>query len=93
MLARTAIQKTVIDKHTPLGYASCVRVTFVEAPSFSAARDDYFETDEVFARFQEELARNPEVGPVLVGTHDARKMRWGQPGTGRREGLRVIYAW
>ena len=70
-----------------------VKVTFVEAPTFSAVRDEYFGTDDVFALFQEELAKNPAAGAVISGTHGARKIRWARPGRGKRGGLRIIYGY
>ncbi len=76
-----------------MGYDSFVNVIFVEAPSFTAARDEYFEDDDVFRHFQDDLAKDPEAGAVLPRTHGGRKVRWGRPGEGKRGGLRVIYGY
>ena len=37
------------------------------------------------------LAADPERGPVIPGTGGVRKLRWGQPGRGKRGGIRLIY--
>ena len=37
------------------------------------------------------LARNPEVGDVIPGTGDVRKIRWRRAGHGKRGGTRIIY--
>jgi hypothetical protein len=72
-----------------------VELYFVETPSFSRRRDDYFSSDEEFRHFQLYLLENPEAGDVIRGTHGARKIRWGdsQHATGKRGGFRVIYGY
>lgn len=37
------------------------------------------------------LAGDPEAGPVIPGSGGIRKLRWGQPGRGKRGGVRIIY--
>ena len=64
--------------------------TFVESPLFSRIVADYFSDDELSA-FQLTLAANPDLGRVIPGSGGLRKVRWGQPGRGKRGGVRVIY--
>jgi mRNA-degrading endonuclease RelE of RelBE toxin-antitoxin system len=64
---------------------------FVEAEVFSQWRDDYFEDDDSFSRFQMFLNTHPTAGDVIAGCGGVRKIRWGGRGKGKRGGLRVIY--
>ena len=43
------------------------------------------------AELQVALAADPDLGPVIPGSGGVRKLRWGQPGRGKRGGVRVIY--
>jgi mRNA-degrading endonuclease RelE of RelBE toxin-antitoxin system len=67
--------------------ASC---TFVETKLFSRLVEDYL-SDAEYARVQATLMRDPEAGPVIPGSGGVRKLRWGQPGRGKRGGIRIIY--
>ncbi len=64
--------------------------TFVETRLFSRIVARYL-TDEELADFQMAVATNPELGPVIPGAGGVRKARWGQPGRGKRGGVRIIY--
>ena len=65
---------------------------FIEAPSFSRYRDDYFD-DDGFGELQRALARDPEAGDLIPGAGGIRKLRWkdSRRGKGKRGGLRIIY--
>ena len=64
--------------------------TFVETRLFSRIVARYL-SDEEYAGMQMTLAADPERGPVIPGTGGVRKLRWGQPGRGKRGGIRLIY--
>jgi mRNA-degrading endonuclease RelE of RelBE toxin-antitoxin system len=64
--------------------------TFVEAPLFTKLVGVYL-TDRDYARPQEALSENPELGDVIPGSGGVRKVRWGMRGRGKRGGVRVIY--
>lgn len=64
--------------------------TFVETHLFTRIAGAYL-SDREYARVQETLAGNPEAGPVIPGSGGIRKLRWGQPGRGKRGGVRIIY--
>ena len=40
---------------------------------------------------QEALIEDTERGPLIPGSGGVRKLRWAQPGRGKRGGIRVIY--
>ncbi len=63
---------------------------FIELPSFSSYRDDYF-TDEQFSELQQFLITEPKNGDVVPHTGGVRKLRWKRAGMGKRGGLRVLY--
>ena len=48
-------------------------------------------TDDDYADFQRELARNPEQGDLLAGCGGVRKVRMAARGKGKSGGARVIY--
>lgn len=64
--------------------------TFIESKIFSRIRDEYL-TDDEYAQLQKALIDDPECGPVIRGAGGVRKLRWAQPGRGKRGGVRVIY--
>ena len=63
---------------------------FIELPSFSRYRDDYF-TDEQFSELQQFLMAEPKTGDVVPNTGGVRKVRWQRAGMGKRGGLRILY--
>jgi hypothetical protein len=65
-------------------------VTFVETSVFTRKIAGILD-DESYAEFQQDLARNPEKGPVIEGTGGLRKIRWKLPGKGKSGGIRIIY--
>lgn len=64
--------------------------SFIGTRLFTRLVLDYL-SDEDYTRLQEELIRDPELGPVIPGTGGVRKMRWAAPGRGKRGGYRIIY--
>jgi mRNA-degrading endonuclease RelE of RelBE toxin-antitoxin system len=65
-------------------------LTFIETRLFTRIVGNYLSDDE-YADLQVRLVADPEQGPVVPGTGGVRKLRWGQPGRGKRGGVRVIY--
>ncbi len=63
---------------------------FIELPSFSRVREDYF-TDDQFRDLQEHLIEEPKAGDVVPGSGGVRKLRWKRAGMGKRGGVRVLY--
>lgn len=49
--------------------------------------------DEEYRGLQSALVLRPEQGALIRGAHGLRKLRWRQPGRGKRGGLRVFYYW
>lgn len=64
--------------------------TFIETHLFTRLVQDYL-SNERYADLQFALVANPELGPVIAGTGGIRKLRWADPGRGKRSGYRVIY--
>ena len=64
--------------------------SFVESKLFTRLVGDYL-TDDEYSRLQAALAEAPESGAVVPGSGGVRKLRWAQPGRGKRGGIRVIY--
>lgn len=48
-------------------------------------------SDQERAEFVDFIARNPEVGDLIPASGGIRKVRWGQRGSGKRGGVRVVY--
>jgi hypothetical protein len=65
-------------------------ISFVETRLFTRLVQAYL-TDDDYARLQQMLADDPELGEVVPGTGGVRKVRWGVAGRGKRSGIRVIY--
>lgn len=65
-------------------------VTFIETKVFSKKIAALLD-DDSYADFQQELAHDPERGPVVEGTGGLRKVRWKLPGKGKSGGIRIIY--
>jgi mRNA-degrading endonuclease RelE of RelBE toxin-antitoxin system len=68
------------------------KVTFIEQPVFTRLLLDVVH-DDVYRKFQNELAANPEKGPVVKGSGGLRKARLALPGRGKSGGARVLYLW
>ena len=49
--------------------------------------------DEQLRRLLLALMLRPEQGVLIPGGAGLRKIRWSQPGRGKRGGLRVLYYW
>jgi len=64
--------------------------SFIETKLFSRLLADYL-TDDEYALLQEALAESPQRGALVPGSGGVRKVRWTQPGRGKRGGIRVIY--
>ena len=64
--------------------------SFVETKRFSRLLADYL-TDDEYALLQNALTENPERGALVPESGGVRKLRWAQPGRGKRGGIRVIY--
>ena len=64
--------------------------SFIESKLFSRLVGEYL-TDDEYARLQIALIDAPESGALVAGSGGVRKLRWAQPGRGKRGGIRVIY--
>lgn len=64
--------------------------SFIETKLFSRLLGDYL-TDEQYAELQATLVEAPDRGALVPGSGGVRKLRWSQPGRGKRGGVRVIY--
>jgi mRNA-degrading endonuclease RelE of RelBE toxin-antitoxin system len=64
--------------------------SFVESKLFTRLVGDYL-TDDEYSQLQAALAEAPQRGAIIPGTGGVRKLRWAQPGRGKRGGIRVIY--
>ena len=64
---------------------------FVEPSLFEKHLPRYL-ADEEYSRVQIALRRNPNLGILIPGSDGLRKLRWGREGTGKRGGVRIIYA-
>lgn len=50
-------------------------------------------SEEEYAKLQNDLYDEPEIGAIIKGSGGIRKMRWSFGGRGKRGGARVIYYW
>jgi len=70
-------------------------VVFIESRGFTQRLRQLAgsHADEVFARIQDELLKNPERGTMVQGTGGVRKARTGNPGRqkGARGGFRYFF--
>jgi hypothetical protein len=64
--------------------------SFVESKLFTRLVGDYL-TDDEYVQLQAALSEAPERGAIVRGSGGVRKLRWAQPGRGKRGGIRVIY--
>lgn len=64
--------------------------TVVETALFQKLWPHYWEEEER-AEFASFLAANPEAGDVIPKSGGLRKIRWKRAGTGRYDGVRVIF--
>lgn len=64
--------------------------SFIETRLFVRLREKYLADDE-YASLQVILMEMPERGSLVPGSGGVRKLRWSQPGRGKRGGVRVIY--
>ena len=64
--------------------------SFIETKLFSRLLADYL-TDDEYALLQNALAESPDQGALVPGSGGVRKVRWAQPGRGKRGGIRVVY--
>lgn len=64
--------------------------SFVESKLFTRLVGEYL-TDDEYSQLQGTLAGTPERGAIVPGSGGVRKLRWAQPGRGKRGGIRVIY--
>src|SRR5258706_13624877 len=67
-----------------------VLFSFIETKLFSRLLREYL-TDDEYALLQGELMKSQERGAIIPGSGGVRKLRWAQPGRGKRGGIRVIY--
>jgi len=64
---------------------------FVLMPEFDKQWKGMGLDDEDLYRLQDELLKNPMIGPVMRGTGGLRKMRFSLEGKGKSGGSRVLY--
>ena len=64
--------------------------SFIETKLFSRLLGDYL-TDDEYSELQTALVEKPDQGALVPGSGGVRKLRWSQPGRGKRGGVRVIY--
>jgi len=67
-------------------------VLFIEQPIFTRLLLELVD-DDAYRKFQNELAANPEKGPLVKGTGGLRKVWMALPGRGKSGGARIFYLW
>ena len=50
-------------------------------------------SDGEYAKLQNDLCNEPQIGVIIKGSGGIRKMRWSFGNRGKRGGARVIYYW
>ena len=65
-------------------------LTIYETPTFVAEAAKLWSAEERLDFFSW-IAGEPEAGVVIKDSGGCRKVRWSRPGTGKRDGVRVIY--
>ena len=65
---------------------------FIESPAFERLRGRHLDDDQ-YRLLQFALYARPDRGDLIQGSGGLRKLRWSEPGRGKRGGLRVIYYW
>lgn len=65
---------------------------FQETPVFTRLIKELMD-DDLYRQLQNFLIEQPDAGDIIEGTGGLRKIRWKLPGTGKRNGVRVIYCW
>ena len=63
---------------------------FIESAAF-ARFVPYYLDDNEYGELQQFMMSHPDAGKVIPGSGGVRKLCWGQAGTGKRGGLRIIY--
>jgi mRNA-degrading endonuclease RelE of RelBE toxin-antitoxin system len=66
-------------------------LTVIESPLFAKLWPDYWDDNE-HDEFVSFVSASPEVGDVIPGSGGCRKIRWSRHGSGKRGGVRVVYA-
>jgi mRNA-degrading endonuclease RelE of RelBE toxin-antitoxin system len=64
--------------------------TVIETPTFEKQVNKLWSEDERLD-FIAWIAANPQAGDVIPGAEGARKVRWSRSGTGKSDGVRIIY--
>ena len=65
-------------------------LTFIETPTFTRLITELVSDDD-YAAFQNELAKQPEKGGPMAGCGGVRKVRMAARGKGKRGGARITY--
>lgn len=65
-------------------------ITVVETPTFIRQANRLM-AESTQEKIVEAIAKNPELGEIIVGTGGARKWRHARPGSGKSSGFRVIH--
>ncbi len=67
-------------------------MVIIETPVFTKRVLDTL-TDDEYRELQQFIAKHPEAGSIIPGSHGLRKLRWTRSGKGKRGGTRIIYYW
>ena len=65
---------------------------FIETPIFTEDIDTFISA-ESYRSLQQAMIFRPDAGALIPGGAGLRKLRWPEPGKGKRGGLRIIYYW